>query len=91
MGRRGKPAATVDAATVRRLVSDLIYAAGCHCCGSGDDFGTASQELAEMLDVPKMRGTNYRSWHDWRRKDNAARLKAERLAARKRRGTDGRS
>lgn len=42
----------VDKAELRRVVADLLYAAGCSCCRNDTAWYAAQAELARLLDVP---------------------------------------
>lgn len=47
-----KPKATINKEEVRRVVADLLGAAGCSCCRDDRRWEDAQARLARLLDVP---------------------------------------
>jgi hypothetical protein len=60
MSREGKK---VDVEEVRTLVAKLYCAAGCSCCRDNERWREASEELGELLGVPKYDDGSGPDWY----------------------------
>jgi hypothetical protein len=55
---------------IRGLVAKLYCASGCSCCRDDTEWEEASEELGELLDIPKYEDGSGRDWYTVR--DEAA-------------------